>query len=210
MTQYYAAITGDVIGSKRLDQDLWISRLKRILSELVKNDNDWELFRGDSFQILLDRPENALRTAMQIKAEFKSHKNHDVRMAIGVGDIHYRAERVGESNGTALIRAGALIDVLPSLHTTLAISTAWPDFDKYSNPSLAMAAALMDKWLPNYAEAAAIVLKFPELKQIEQAKLLGIKQNTLSERLTRSYKRELLGFEEIFQQNMLKYLEEGE
>jgi hypothetical protein len=209
VTQTYAVITGDVIASKGLDQTIWMPSLKGLLNEVCLAHDKWELFRGDGFQLLLTRPEEVLRTAIRIKAGFKRIKDHDLRMAIGIGEIDFLAEKVGESNGEALIRAGALIDQLPDLHTTLAVTSPWPQFDIWCNPSLAMAAALMDKWLPNYAEAVAIVLKSPSLRQTEQAKLLGIKQNTLSERLTRAHRRELFAFESVFRYWVKKHLPDG-
>jgi len=209
MTAYFAAITGDVIASKTLDQDTWMPRLKAILGDVLGPEGRWELFRGDAFQLLLSNPEEALYTAMRIKAEFKSIKGHDLRMAIGIGGVYHLAERVGESNGDALIRAGSIIDRLPEMHTTLAIATPWPEFDEWANPTLAMSAALMDKWLVNYAEAIAIVLKFPDITQTEQAKRLKIKQNTLSERLSRGYRRELLAFEGVFRKRLSEYVKGG-
>ena len=79
-----AIITGDIINSEKSDASEWINILKNQFSKWGKSPADWEIYRGDEFQIRI--PFNkALKAAILIKALVKSYKDLDVRMAIGIG-----------------------------------------------------------------------------------------------------------------------------
>ena len=116
-----AVITGDIVDSRSVRTEAWIDPLKRVLSAYGESPKEWELFRGDSFQLLLKNPEDSLLAAMRTKACIKSSPGQDVRMAIGVGDIDYRAARITESNGDAFVRSGDAFDALEKIRTTLAL-----------------------------------------------------------------------------------------
>ncbi len=202
-----AVITGDVISSRKHAQSLWSTQLKSSLHELGRESLDWEIFRGDAFQLLSNSPSEIFFTAMRIKAGFKSTKGLDLRMAIGIGDVSARESRVAESNGSAFIRSGALIDKLDHLYVNLAISSGDKDFDEQMNAGIAMASVLMDRWLPNYASTVAGALKYPEYNQSELGKVLDIAQNTVSERLGRANYRVLLNFDKYFRSCMTKFIQ---
>ena len=100
-----AVITGDIINSRKVASSLWIQDLKAILNRYGNEPKDWEIYRGDSFQLVVDAVV-ALEIAFVIKATIKQHKALDVRMAIGVGSIDYIADKITESNGTAFVNSG--------------------------------------------------------------------------------------------------------
>lgn len=206
----YAVITGDVIASRRSGPAKWLPHLKHVLAQFGRSPECWDVYRGDAFQLLLNSPEEVLWVAMRIKAGFKSEKGLDLRMAMGLGRMDFHTQSVGESSGEAFVNAGALVENLDVRRSTLAVATPWPDFDGEMNASLALAAALMDKWLPNYAEAVAAFMATPGLTQRALGDKLGIAQNTLSERYSKAQKRALLAFEAVFRQKLLKKLAESE
>jgi hypothetical protein len=49
-----AVITGDIIDSRKSKDFTWIETLKNVLSGYGKNMSDWEIFRGDCFQLMID------------------------------------------------------------------------------------------------------------------------------------------------------------
>src|SRR5690554_1995045 len=102
-----AVITGDIIASRLvLDQDKWLVPLKSLFNNWGIRSKDWELERGDFFQVEVNNPLDALKKALQIKALIKKVEPLDVRMAIGIGQKTYTGESISESNGEALyIRA---------------------------------------------------------------------------------------------------------
>lgn len=46
-----AVITGDIINSRAEDVSLWMPVLKKELQKIGERPKDWEIYRGDSFQI---------------------------------------------------------------------------------------------------------------------------------------------------------------
>lgn len=203
-----AVITGDVIGSRKVGPKVWMPALKRVLDSFGKSPRDWDIHRGDAFQLLCEQPASALATVMMIKAGFKANRGLDARMSIGIGSVSFESKRIGESSGDAFVRSGALVDQLEDLHTTIALSSPWPELDAELNASLALAAALMDRWLPNYAQAMYAFLRQPELTQVALGDKLGLAQNTLSERLTKANRKQLMQFERVFQQRLQNQMSE--
>ena len=209
LSRQWAVITGDVIGSRGFADSVWREALHSALSDFGESPAQWDLYRGDAFQLLLAQPERALMVAMSIKAYVKCTKGLDVRMAIGLGQVHSLQARVAESNGEAFVYSGSLIDELEQWDQSLALRCADEALNMELNASLALAAAVMDKWLPNYAQAMYASLKHPHCTQVQLAKQLGMAQSTLSERHTRANRRALIRFAEYFQSRIAQWIEQG-
>src|SRR5690606_25753425 len=93
-------ITGVIIDSRKSKTPkIWLTNLTESLSRVSTNDKNWELYRGDSFQIEFENPQDAFLNAVYIKSCIKTIKNMDVRLAIGIGHKTYHGSNVSESNG---------------------------------------------------------------------------------------------------------------
>ena len=79
-------ITGDIISSRKLSSKIWMDNFKQLLDTFGENPTEWEIYRGDEFQLEVKNPEDILMIAFQIKSYFKTLKL-DVRMSIGFGDL---------------------------------------------------------------------------------------------------------------------------
>jgi PDZ domain-containing secreted protein len=139
-------ITGDIINSRKLSSTVWMDGLKRILNAHGTSPKNWEIFRGDEFQLEVSEPEAALYIALQIKAYLKTVKL-DARMSIGFGDKTYDADTISESNGTAFVRSGELFEQLKKQKSTLSINSGHVYFDKEMNLMLRLAQTFMNNWL---------------------------------------------------------------
>lgn len=211
-----AVITGDIISSRKLtDQDKWLSPLKELFNTWGERPKDWELERGDYFQLEIKNPEEALIRAFQIKAlikkvkplqKNKKHSSIDVRISIGIGDKTYSAESIKESNGSAFIHAGEKFDSLKKENTNIGIKSSWDEFDKEINLYLKLASVFMDKWSISSAELIEIILKSPDLTQEEVGKILGIKQSGVSGRWNRTHVDKLLEVEKTYRKKILKLM----
>ena len=69
-----AVLTGDIINSREDQSPKWLIALKEGLNQYGKEPQDWEIYRGDSFQ-LETTPSKALQAAIHIKAAMKQTKN---------------------------------------------------------------------------------------------------------------------------------------
>lgn len=187
-----AVITGDIINSREATIAEWLPFLKEILNRYGKEPKDWEIFRGDSFQLSI-APENALLATLHIKATIKQIKELDVRMAIGIGAKKYNSSKITESNGSAFVRSGECFESLKK--QTLAIKSDDELVDSSLNIMLRLALLIANNWSPTVAKVIKIFIENPESNQKELAKLLGKSQSNLSEALKRG------GVEEIMQMN---------
>jgi len=180
-----AIITGDIINSENHPPSEWIPILKNYFSRFGASPMGWEIYRGDEFQLKVNQ-ENALFTAIQIKAILKSIKGLDVRMGIGVGLETFIGSGVSESNGTAYQRSGRKFDSLKENKVNLSIATGDEHHDKTINLMLKLALDFMDNWSVVSAEIVAMALDNLEASQKELANKLGIKQSAVSQRLKRA------------------------
>ncbi len=198
-----AVITGDIIASRLvLDQDKWLVPLKSLFNNWGIRSKDWELERGDFFQVEVNNPLDALKKALQIKALIKKVEPLDVRMAIGIGEKTYTGESISESNGEAFIYSGEKFDSLDKENITLGIKTTWEEFDEEMNLYLKLAGTFMNKWSVSSAELMEIVLKEANITQDEIGKRLGIKQNSVSGRWNRANVNEILEVEKMFRKKI--------
>ncbi|GGF25283.1 SatD family protein [Flavobacterium limi] len=178
-------ITGDIIGSRQQESEHWVEDLKKILAPLGKTPSQWEIYRGDEFQIEVKNPEEALLTAILVKAHLRAIKS-DARMSIGFGDKSHNAEKISESNGTAFINSGELFETLKKQKVTLAIRTGNDETDEKLNLMIQLALTFMDSWLAQSAEFVAIAIENPTLSQEELGQKLGINQAAVSRRQKRA------------------------
>ncbi|WP_147677390.1 SatD family protein [Algibacter pacificus] len=181
-------ITGDIINSKSSEPKKWLNTLKAVLTQYGSQPTQWDIFRGDSFQ-LETKPEAALKAAILIKSSIKQFKNMDVRIAIGLGEKTYSSHKITESNGTAFINSGECFDALKK--TTLAIKTPFNAFDTQINLMFELALLTINNWTPTSAKLIKTALEHPEFTQVELANHFETTQSNISKGLKRG------GFDEI-------------
>ena len=194
--KFYAVLTGDVVGSSKLD----INQRTKLLMLLKSSFNQinsitgsnivyspLEIFRGDSFQGVLSKPEFALLTSIVIRAnirsEFKLSRQNsiDARIAIGIGTIDFfPSEKSSEGDGDVYRNSGPLLDKMKK-YQRLAIQTPWNEINNEFNTAFALLDAIIFKWTDKQAEA--ISAKFLGLNQEQIANRLNIKQSSINERL---------------------------
>lgn len=212
-TTMIAVITGDIIASRKLvNQDKWLTPLKKLFNTWGGSPKAWKLERGDFFQVEITNSEEALQKALEIKAlikkvapldERKKISNIDVRLAIGIGEKTYSGESVSESNGSAFINSGEKFDGLKKENTTLGIKSPWKNFDEEMNLYLKLAVTFMDSWSVSSAELVEIVLKEPTITQNDIGKQLGIKQSAVSRRWNRAHVNEIIALEKMYQNKII-------
>lgn len=194
-------ITGDIINSRKLPSVAWIEGLKQLLNTLGKNPSEWEIYRGDEFQLEVKNPSEALHHAFLIKSYLKSIKL-DARISIGFGEKSYSANKISESNGSAFVRSGELFDTLKKQKNNLAINTGNTAFDNEINLMLRLGLTFMDHWLVQSAEFVLTTLKNPTLSQEEIGLLFNINQAAVSRRRKRAKFDLVLELESYFRKKI--------
>ena len=151
-----AVITGDIIQSTRLTNEQKINIFNAIRGYLKRLKKDYEvkseLFRGDSFQCLVNDPGDVLRIALLIKTFIRSLNPSDIynitkksdgkkktdtpittwivdaRIAIGIAEVAVETKTLASSSGKAFYLSGFLLDDIKNSKQHLAIDSD----DKYS------------------------------------------------------------------------------
>ncbi len=194
-----ALLTGDVVNSRQAGSpEVWKPALEEALAQWGRSPSDWDLYRGDSFQVRILEPESALMAALRLKAVLRQIKPLDVRIAIGLGEELYRADRVSTSSGTAYERSGAAFDRLKKEKRRILFQSGQLGLNADADILLLLLSALTDEWSPASAQVMAQVLQEPELPQAALAERLAIAQSSVSERLKRAYAAETLAAEAHF------------
>lgn len=196
-----AVLIGDIIGSSEKSEQ-WMDILKSTLHHYGDTPKDWEIYRGDEFQ-LSTAPNQALLAAYFLKAAMKSVKL-DVRLSIGIGDITFKSPNITQQNGTAFVRSGQLFESLKQKKLSLAISSNDDNFDATMNLLLRFASSVIDGWLPQSADYVLTKLNNPELSQSDLGLKLGITQAAVSRRHTRSQIDLLLDLQNLYVEKLNK------
>jgi hypothetical protein len=191
-----AIITGDIVNSRDVSPTVWLPALKNILAEYGKTPKQWEIFRGDSFQIEVST-QDALKLAFDLKSAIKQMGDIDIKIAIGIGVKTYEAKKITEANGEAFINSGECFENLKK--ATMGIKTPWNDFDATINLMLELALLTVDTWTTTSAEIIKIAMQNPESSQNDLAKILSKSQSNVSAGMKRG------GYDEILK--LMKYYE---
>lgn len=195
----FAVITGDIVRSASIQiderEDL-LGTLNESFDEINKNllqnsASTFEIFRGDSFQAVIRKPELSLVVSLLIRARLRSEninktdkkKSWDARLAIGIGSIEFSTGRTIESDGQAFLFSGRDLDNMKNTHNRLRIQTPWDDVNAEMKVSLSFADSVISSWSAYQAEVIYHYLLRNE-KQKELAERLKISQPAIHNRLT--------------------------
>lgn len=162
MDKIKGVITGDIIESSAIQikyRDFLLKSIREIADELsVIEPLRIEMFRGDSFQAVIDSPENAIKIAVLLRAGLKGHtpkeckKPWDARLSIGVGTISYHADNTVLSDGEAFQYSGRTLDEMGKRR--LVVKTRWADVNEELQVSGAFADEVISSWSVPQSQAA--------------------------------------------------------
>lgn len=126
-TKPYAVLTGDIVGSSRLskaERQALPEQIRRAARETRKAFPDAvpleiDIFRGDSWQLLLTDPGRSVRLALFLRCSLRAiagrGRGVDTRIALGVGAVDFvPKDRVSEGDGEAYRASGKALERLSS------------------------------------------------------------------------------------------------
>ena len=180
-----AIITGDIINSQKSESELWLPQLKNLLGSWSSTPENWEIYRGDEFQLKCSVDE-VFSKSMLIKSLIKSFENLDVRLAIGIGNEVFLSEKITESNGSAYVNSGRLLTEIKAQGKTLVIQTENEKVNRDLNILFKWASIDFDNWSTATAEIIHQLLRNSDFTQDDLAKTLSISQSSVSQRLKRA------------------------
>ena len=182
MNKIKGVITGDIIDSSAIQieyRDFLLESMRVIVNELsVIEPMKIEFFRGDSFQMVIDIPENALKIAVLLRAGLKSRtpkdskKPWDARLSLGVGTISYHADNIVLSDGEAFQYSGRELDEMGKRR--LIVKTRWSDVNEELQVSTAFADEVISSWSVSQSQT------------VYQALLYNISQKDIAHKFQKS------------------------
>jgi len=184
-----AVITGDIVNSRENKSEDWLSSLKHALSCYGNSPKDWEIYRGDAFQLKTSL-EKSLEACLYIKACIKVHASLDVRMAIGIGNTQDSASKVTEEQGEAFYRSGQCFENLKT--NNLAIETGNKDYNRVLNLLFELGLMTFNSWTSTDAKTLKTSLRNTKSTQKEIAEKLNKSPSTVSFSLQKSGYQEII------------------
>jgi len=193
----YAVLTGDVAGSSRFSGDDRKKLLDTLKNAFLKTEQilgsdiiafPFDIFRGDSFQGVLQKVEKALSTAVLMRAIIRSSykttlKNAvDTRIAVGIGSIsHLPDKNSGEGDGEAYRNSGPFLDKMSKHTRMINIITPWPEINTELNVECAMLDTIIIRWTVEQADV--VIEYFTGKTQEEMAEKFKISQPAVKKRM---------------------------
>ena len=200
-------LTGDIIKSRSVkNPEIWLTTLKEALNKCSSNSSQWNIYRGDSFQLELENIAESFKAAIYIKACIKTIKGLDVRIAIGIGEKTFSGNSIVESNGEAFQFSGETLETLKKEKVNLKIKTTNEQLDHELNLYFELALNIMDNWTTNAAEIVKLYMEQPQALQEELGKQIGINQNAVSSRLKRAHLDLIMQLEQFYSQKIKQLL----
>lgn len=192
MEQTYAVLTGDIVASSALSP----AQLRQLFSaheQAIETMRRWpgapdllvgSRYRGDGWQLVLGKPEWALRAALFIRAAIRvQDAGFETRIGIGIGAGTLDPSDIGASSGPAFERSGHCLDTLQK-HFMFGINTGNDGHNSdLFNSVFVMADALSRGWTARQAEVFSFILSpdSPNQAEIGAAMRPPVSQPTVAE-----------------------------
>lgn len=194
----YAIITGDIVASSRLSSNKR-KMLHNVMVDSSKVLQDEfkdavpmgvDIFRGDSWQIILSKPAKALRLALfyraMLRAKMESHR-FDTRMAIALGRVDFiPGNRVSEGYGEAYRLSGKALESMPKASN---MSFVFPgmELEKVLNVVIQLIDSISSRWSDRQALAVAGALRgWKQEKIAEKWWKKKVSQQAVAQHLSRA------------------------
>ena len=135
-----------------------------------------EMYRGDSFQVVVDRAEYSLAVAIALRAKLKAitpdgSSAWDARVSVGIGSISFESDNVLTSDGEAFRLSGRAFDTIGK--RKLSISTPWSEMNHALDLVTKFADELISSWTIKHAKVVYHSILFLK-SQKDMAEDLGM------------------------------------
>lgn len=173
-----AVITADIVNSTLLPQQ----EEKKLLNtfKLILKPYNFEFYRGDSFQVYMEEPEDALKIVFQLRAAARSISlQHDIQSSVGIAMINSSpVVKLNDAKGEAFLLSGRAFDEMNSTGRRLIMKS----IDETANITLDVISRFADNIFTNLTSKQAEVISelLSDNTQIETAKKLKKSQATIN------------------------------
>ena len=183
-------ITGDVIDSTSIPLEQRSELLEAIVDVMEKIKSlkriDYEMFRGDSIQVLVENPGDSMLVGILMKAGLRSRTPQsgssmwDMRVSIGVGKVEFAGTGISVSDGEAFRLSGRGLDSIGK--STLVVSTPWASVNEEFSVSTPFVDDTISRWTEGQAAQVFRTLLYNE-NNLELSVVFGVSPQTISRTL---------------------------
>jgi len=190
----YAVITGDIKNFTKLPIDRrskLVAETEQLMKTMVKNSRDAQVFRGDSYQLIIDDITQVLKKCIQLVCWFKLNSDRlnvagktskpdirvqlSTRLSIGIGEIAYEGKNVLDSDGEAFHLSGRKFDQL-NKDDIIQLTTADEKNNEVFGMLLMFMNSIIRSWTRTQAETIFQLLEKDDNTQEQVAKKLKMTQ----------------------------------
>ena len=193
----YSVLTGDIIGSRKIsaEQKPRLPVLLRNLTDEAKQSFPGailyriSIFRGDSWQIVIKKPELSLDIALFYRVALISQSENfkmDSRIGIGIGSVDFLPDdNISEGTGEAFSLSGQALERIEK-EEYLSLRYSHEQIENYINIILGLIDTISRDWSPK--QAFAVKGAILGLRQKDIAKLWDptVSQQTVTRHLNRA------------------------
>ncbi len=187
----YAVVTGDIKNFTRLSDQKrgkLVSDTEQLLRSMVKQPLDAAIFRGDSYQFIVNDINEVLNKCIRLICWFRMNSDLDspfrlgTRLSIGIGEIAYLGKNVLDSDGEAFHFSGRNFDKMDK-EEIVRLTT----FDEVKNNTyqviLMYINMIASGWTISQAETIYQLLSIEDSTQDKIAKELKMSQPAVAKSL---------------------------
>ena len=151
-------ITGDLVNSTNIATELRqsvVDALHTCIFDFMSiTPIKIEMYRGDSFQVVVDKAEQTLAVAIALRSKLREstpdgNDMWDARVSIGIGDISFESDNVVTSDGEAFRLSGRAFDNIGKKR--LNISTPWTEMNAAMELNTRFADEFVSSWTARQA-----------------------------------------------------------
>lgn len=192
-----AVLTGDIVGSQSLSDQNY-QRCISVLEQTIEICQErfgavGEVYRGDSFQLYTEKPEDSLLMALVFRLALLSSvdttEQLDARISIGVASTERLSSKVVNSKGEAFVLSGRAIEQMAQQR--LAFSSSSEPLNRLFSVLLQYIDRDLGHLRYKAAKAFLLRLSFPDDTQEQLAIRMGIGRTSYSRFLSRYHYRDL-------------------
>lgn len=173
-------ITGDIVGSSQIKSEYrkdLLECLNTMKNELqCVSPFSMELFRGDSFQLLIEDPAQAAKIAILLRAGLINHTPNkddgmwDAKISLGIGQVEFLSDSIVTSDGEAFQYSGRQLDGMGKRR--MAVKTPWQDANKELDVMTSFIDDIITGWSSKQAGMIYLALRADTPKK-EVAEFIG-------------------------------------
>ena len=187
----YAVVTGDIKNFTTLNnqkREKLVIATGHLLSTMVNSEHDARMFRGDSYQFIMNDISQILKKCVQLVCWFKlnsdvaSRTQLGTRISIGIGEIAYAGKTVLDSDGQAFHLSGRSFDEMDKSQI-IGLTTSDEKKNSIYEIILMYINLIIKQWSVSQAETIYYLLSMDEATQAKIAGKLNMSQPAVANSL---------------------------